>query len=184
MTNFKLLFCASLSLLASGAHGTSPIMPYIPAEAFKYRCQVKVVAYSYNSKTHRPARQYTSTAEVEFDNKQQWAQGEGQKWTHFYAESNPNMPFMPKGNPVAQSPHVKDISIGIRFDYPSDQGVVDTTLTAMIAGKQADKFLRSDSQAFATFTDTTFATKVGVSEYSDLTGQSTSKELTVRCEKI
>jgi hypothetical protein len=180
MKKLNVLFSA-LIVLGSQAHATSPIMPYVPSEAFKYSCEVTLVSYSY--RTGENAKQYTSKARVEIDNNQQFLTGENLKWVHRFAVSNPNLPYMPEGRIVAQAPNVKESSLYLNFDYPQD-GVTNLTLSAMLYTKQGDKSVHIRGEAFGTFDDKRVGTQAETMQYSDGTGTSTSKKLTVRCEKI
>jgi hypothetical protein len=184
MTNFKFLFSALVSLLASSqSFATSPMMPYIPAEAFSYRCDVTVESYYYRTNSGEPGKQWTSKATLEINNNEQFLQGDKLNWSHTYAESRPELPFMPEGDPIAQSAHVNDTTFAIRFDYP-ENGVTNVNLLAMMYAKQNGTTVHSSAEAFGTFSDKRLGTQAETSRYTDKSGVSTSKKLTIRCERV
>lgn len=182
MKNLKTLFAVSVTLLASQvAQATSPILPYVPSESFKYECEVTLVTYSYRQ--GQPAKQYTSKAKAQFDNNEQFLVGERLSWTHKYAESNPNLPFMPEGRPVASAPGVKETILSLNFDYPQN-GVTNLKLSATVYGKSGATNVHNSGVAFGTFDDSRLGTEADVQQYTDNVGASASKRLSIRCEKI
>jgi hypothetical protein len=116
----------------SESSASAPMMPYVPADPFEYKCEISVRAETYPNDPAAPRETWLSKSVVTIDNKKTSYSETDLNWGHFYRKSLQGEEIPPFATLTTPPPHKLDTFVMMTFTYPTEQ-VTPVGLTISMA---------------------------------------------------